>query len=216
MITIQGFTFNPFQENTYILYDETKDCVIIDPGCSNREEQNEMAEFIKEEGLKPVRLLNTHCHIDHVFGNSFIAKKYDLGLEIHKEDLQTLHSLPQVSHLYGLNAEESVEPSGFLAEGDQVKFGNSVLDIVFTPGHSPGSISFICREDKFVIGGDVLFYGSIGRTDLPGGDHETLLRSIREKLFVLDDDFAVFSGHGQETAIGFEKKHNPFLAEIAR
>ena len=215
MITIQGFTFNPFQENTYILYDETKDCVIIDPGCSNREEQNEMVEFIKEEGLKPVRLLNTHCHIDHVFGNSFIAKKYDLGLEIHKEDLQTLHSLPQVSHLYGLNAEESVEPSGFLAEGEQVKFGNSVLDIVFTPGHSPGSISFICREDKFVIGGDVLFYGSIGRTDLPGGDHKTLLRSIREKLFVLDDDFAVFSGHGQETAIGFEKKHNPFLAEIA-
>ena len=211
MITIQGFTFNPFSENTYILFDETKECVIIDPGCCNREEQEQMVEFIKEEGLKPVRLLNTHCHIDHVFGNSFIAKKYNLGLEIHEEDLQTLHSLPQVSHLYGLNAEESVEPSNFLKEGDQVKFGTSTLDIVFTPGHSPGSISFISKEDKLVVSGDVLFYGSIGRTDLPGGDHETLLTSIREKLFTLDDDFVVFSGHGQETDIGFEKENNPFL-----
>lgn len=216
MITIQGFTFNPFSENTYILFDETKECIIIDPGCSNREEQEEMVQFIKDEGLKPVKLLNTHCHIDHVFGNSFIAKKYNLGLEIHKDDLQTLHSLPQVSHIYGLNAEESVEPANFLNEGDQIKFGNSTLDIVFTPGHSPGSICFISHADKFVIGGDVLFYGSIGRTDLPGGDHETLLKSIREKLFVLGDDYAVFSGHGEETSIGFEKKYNPFLKEMAK
>ena len=215
MITIQGFTFNPFQENTYILFDETKECIIIDPGCSNKEEREEMVQFIKDEGLKPVKLLNTHCHIDHVFGNSFIAKKYDLGLEIHKDDLQTLHSLPQVSHIYGLNAEESVEPSSFLNEGDQIQFGNSTLDIVFTPGHSPGSICFISHTDKFVIGGDVLFYGSIGRTDLPGGDHATLLKSIREKLFILDDDYAVFSGHGEETTIGFERKHNPFLKEMA-
>ena len=215
MITIQGFTFNPFQENTYLLYDDTKECVIIDPGCSNDEERKELIEFITEEGLKPVRLLNTHCHIDHVFGNTFISKKYNLGLEIHKEDLQVLHSLPQVSHLYGLNAEPSVEPSVFLNEGDQIKFGNSVLDIVFTPGHSPGSICFISHAEKFVIGGDVLFHGSIGRTDLPGGDHETLLTSIRKKLFILDDEFTVFSGHGDETTIGFEKKHNPFLAATA-
>jgi len=212
MITIQGFTFNPFSENTYILFDETKECVIIDPGCSNKSEQEDMVQFISDEGLKPVRLLNTHCHIDHVFGNTFIAKKYNLGLEIHKDDLQTLHSLPQVSHLYGLNAEESVEPANFLNEGDQIKFGNSVLDIFFTPGHSPGSIVFVSHKDKFVIGGDVLFYGSIGRTDLPGGDHQTLLSSIREKLFVLNDDYAVFSGHGQETSIGFEKKNNPFFS----
>lgn len=216
MITIQVFTFNPFQENTYILYDETKECVVIDPGCSNKSEQEDIVGFITQEELKPVRLLNTHCHIDHVFGNSFIAKKYNLGLEIHKEDLQTLHSLPQVSHLYGLNAEESVEPSSFLNEGDQIKFGNSVLDIVFTPGHSPGSICFISKEDKIVIGGDVLFHGSIGRTDLPGGDHETLLSSIREKLFVLDGDYVVLSGHGDETTIGFEKANNPFLASVAR
>ena len=215
MITIQGFTFNPFEENTYLLYDETKECVIIDPGCSNKTEREELVDFIQSEGLKPVRLLNTHCHIDHVFGNAFIAKKYNLGLEIHREDLQTLHSLPQVSHLYGLNAEESVEPSVFLNEGDQIKFGNSLLDIVFTPGHSPGSICFISHADKLVVGGDVLFHGSIGRTDLPGGDHQTLLSSIREKLFVLEDDYTVFSGHGSETNIGFEKKNNPFLKETA-
>ncbi|HET7818000.1 MAG TPA: MBL fold metallo-hydrolase [Bacteroidia bacterium] len=213
MIQIQGFTFNPFQENTYILYDETKECVIIDPGCSNKSEQEELVEFIKSEELKPIKLLNTHCHIDHVLGNTFVAKKYNLKLEIHKEDLQTLHSLPQVSHLYGLNAEASVEPEGFLNEGDKVKFGNSILDIVFTPGHSPGSICFISHQDKFVIGGDVLFYTSIGRTDLPGGNHDTLLGSIREKLFTLSDDYVVFPGHGQETAIGFEREQNPFVGK---
>lgn len=211
MIQIQGFVFNPFEENTYILFDETKECIIIDPGCFNQSEQEEIVQFIKDEELKPVRLLNTHCHIDHVFGNTFIAKKYNLPLEIHKEDLQTLHSLPQVSSLYGLGAEESIEPAKFLEEGDKVTFGNSSLDVLFTPGHSPGSICFVSHEDKFIIGGDVLFYGSIGRTDLPGGDHETLLDSIRTKLFPLDDDFVVFSGHGKETTIGYEKQNNPFL-----
>lgn len=211
MIQIQGFTFNPFEENTYILFDESKECVIIDPGCFNSAEQKELAEFIREEGLKPVKLLNTHCHIDHVFGNSFVARTYKVGLEMHKEDLGTLHSLPQVSHLYSLNAEESVEPSVFLEEGDKVQFGQSELDILFTPGHSPGSICFVSHADRFIIGGDVLFYGSIGRTDLPGGDHETLLKNIREKLYVLPEDYAVFSGHGPETTIGFEKKNNPFV-----
>ncbi len=216
MIQIQGFTFNPFEENTYILYDETKECVIIDPGCYNTHERQELADFIKSEELKPVKLLNTHCHVDHVLGNSFVAKKYNIGLEIHKDDLVVLKSLPQVSHLYGLNAEESIEPKNFLNEGDIVKFGNSSLEILFTPGHSPGSICFVSKEDKFIIVGDVLFYGSIGRTDLPGGDHEALLSNIREKLFVLGDDFAVFSGHGEQTSIGFEKKNNPFLVPSLR
>lgn len=213
MISIQGFVFNPFEENTYILHDETKECVIIDPGCSNKSEQDEIVQFIKDEALMPVKLLNTHCHIDHVFGNSFVAKKYNIGLEINREDLQVLHSLPQVSHLYGLNAEESVEPANFLNEGDIVKFGSSSLEILFCPGHSPGSICFVSKEDKFIIGGDVLFYGSIGRTDLPGGNHEALISNIKAKLFLLGDDFAVFPGHGQETTIGFERKNNPFLGE---
>jgi glyoxylase-like metal-dependent hydrolase (beta-lactamase superfamily II) len=211
MIQIQGFTFNPFSENTYVLYDETKECVIIDPGCYDNNERQELADFIKSEELKPVKLLNTHCHVDHVVGNTFVAKKYNIGLEIHKEDLQMLHSLPQVSHLYGLNTEESVEPTNFLNEGDKIKFGNSELEILFTPGHSPGSICFVSKEDKFIIGGDVLFHGSIGRTDLPGGDHEGLINNIKTKLFSLEDDFVVFSGHGEQTSIGFEKKHNQFL-----
>lgn len=213
MIQIQHFVFNPFQENTYILSDESKECVIIDPGCSNESEKKELIEFIQEEELKPVRLLNTHCHIDHIFGNAFVAKKYNLGLEIHREDLEVLHSLPQVSHLYGFNAEESIEPKNFLNEGDKITFGNSTLDVIFTPGHSPGSVCFINKEGRFVIGGDVLFFRSIGRTDLPGGDHATLLKSIREKVFMLDNDFVVFPGHGQQTEIGFEKENNPFLSE---
>lgn len=211
MIQIQSFIFNPFEENTYILIDETKECVVIDPGCSNETERKELTDFIKEENLKPVKLLNTHCHIDHVLGNSFVAKKFRIGLEIHRDDLQVLHSLRQVSELYGVDAEESVEPSAFLNDGDTLRFGKSSLEILFCPGHSPGSICFISKEDKFIISGDVLFYGSIGRTDLPGGNHQTLINSIREKLFSLDDNFLVFSGHGPQTTIGFEKQHNPFL-----
>ncbi len=211
MIQLQGFVFNPFEENTYILFDDTKECVIIDPGCSNDSERKELIDFIKDENLKPVKLLNTHCHIDHILGNAFVSKKYNIGLEIHKNDLPTLHSLPQVSHLYGLHAEQSVEPVIFLNEGDKILFGNSSLDVLFTPGHSPGSICFVSPTDKLIIGGDVLFSGSIGRSDLPGGNHETLLNSIRTKLFSLDNDFIVFSGHGSETTIGIEKESNPFL-----
>jgi hydroxyacylglutathione hydrolase len=211
MIKIQSFCFNPFQENTYILYDETGDCVIIDPGCYNTAEQNVLVSFLETNKLKPVRLLNTHGHIDHVFGNKFIHDKYKLGLEIHEKDLTTLHSMMQVAHLYQLQAEASPEPASFLKEGTQVVFGNSLLDIVFTPGHSPGSVCFISAKDKLVIGGDVLFRESIGRTDLPGGNHQTLLESIQKQLFVLPDDYQVFPGHGSATTIGHEKQHNPFM-----
>ncbi len=213
MISIQSFTFNPFQENTYVLYDESKKCVIIDPGCYDDAERGELVAFIGAQNLKPVQLLNTHCHVDHVFGNKFIEEKYGLKPWIHKKDLPVLHTLPDVSQLYGLNAEASPEPEGYYEEGDQVKFGNSVLDILFTPGHSPGSICFVAKDEKFVIGGDVLFYCSIGRSDLPGGDHPSLIKSIKSKLFPLGDDFTVYSGHGQETNIGFERRNNPFLVQ---
>ena len=215
MLKVDFFTFGPFQENTYILSDETSECLIIDPGCYDDEERNTLVAFIKKNNLKPVKLLNTHCHIDHVFGNKFIAEKYNLGLEIHKKDLKVLESLMSVAHLYGLNAEPSPEPKIFLEEGDKIIFGKSELDILFTPGHSPGSVSFVSYEQKFVIGGDVLFYGSIGRTDLPGGHHATLIESIKTKLFPLGDDFIVYSGHGPETKIGFERKNNPFVGENA-
>lgn len=211
MINIACLPFNPFQENTYVLFDESKDCVIIDPGCYDDAERKELKAFIEGNNLKPVRLLNTHCHIDHVFGNKFVSESWNLGPEINEKDLPTLHALLDVAHLYQLNVEKSPEPVKFIDEGDVISFGNSKLEILFTPGHSRGSVCFYNREEKFVIGGDVLFYGSIGRTDLPGGDHQTLLNSIREKLFSLPDDFTVYPGHGPETKIGYEKRSNPFL-----
>ncbi len=211
MIDIHYFTFNGFQENTYILFDETKECVIIDPGCYSNEEQQELVNYITEQGLTPVKLLNTHCHIDHILGNSFVASKYNLGLEIHKDDLPTLNATPEYGHLYGFNVEKSPEPTTLLENGDIVKFGNSVLKVLFVPGHSAGHIVFVAEEEKFVINGDVLFQGSIGRTDLPGGDYNTLIESIKTKLLTLDDDFKVYSGHGPSTTIGYERNHNPFL-----
>jgi hydroxyacylglutathione hydrolase len=211
MITIHSFTFNPIQENMYLLFDESKDCVIIDPGCYDANEKTILSEFIAQNGLNPVKLLNTHCHLDHIFGNGYVAKKYNLKLEFNKNDMRVFEAFQLTCDLYGMNCDPSPQPSVFLEEGDLIEFGNSKLEILFTPGHSPGSITFFNREEKFMIAGDVLFYGSIGRTDLPGGNHETLINNIKTKLFPLGDDFKVYSGHGQPTTIGFEKKHNPFL-----
>jgi hydroxyacylglutathione hydrolase len=208
---IVGFTFNPFQENTWLAIDPSGDCAIIDPGCYDREEQSLLEGYISENSLKPVLLLNTHCHIDHVFGNRFIYDRYGLKPQIHRLEIPVLESVETVGKLYGVNVEKSPEPAGFLEEGDVVTLGKEELEVIFTPGHSPGSICFLYRKDKVGIGGDVLFYGSIGRTDLPGGDHQTLLRSIREKLFPLGDAWRILPGHGPETTIGFEKLHNPFL-----
>ena len=212
MIQIASFTFGPFEENTYILYDETKECVIIDPGCYSVGEKNTLASYIKENMLKPVKLLLTHAHIDHVLGCNFVCGKYNLKPQMHKFDLMMLQSLKTVGDMYGIPAESSPGPEIFLTEKDTVAFGISELQIVFTPGHSPGSICFYNREQKFVIGGDVLFYESIGRTDLPGGDYNTLINSIRMHLFSFDDDFTVYPGHGRETTIGHERRFNPFLS----
>lgn len=211
MIQIHSFTFNPIQENMYLLFDESKDCVIIDPGCYDDTERTILSEFIAQNGLKPVKLLNTHCHLDHIFGNGYVAKKYNLKLEFNKNDMRVFDAFQLTCDLYGMSCDPSPQPSVFLEEGDVIEFGNSKLEILFTPGHSSGSITFYNREEKFMIAGDVLFNGSIGRTDLPGGDHETLINNIKTKLFPLGDDFKVYSGHGPVTTIGFEKKHNPFL-----
>ncbi len=211
MLQLKLFTFNPFYENTYILYDETKACVIIDPGCYEPEEKRELFDFIIKEDLKPVRLLNTHCHIDHVLGNKFVAESFGLKVEIHALEYPLLKATIVYGSRYGIMVEESPEPLTSLKDGEEITFGNSTLKIIFAPGHSPGSVCFYNEADAIVIGGDVLFRQSIGRTDLPGGDAETLLKSIRNNLFVLPDDTTVFPGHGEETTIGYEKKHNPFL-----
>ncbi len=211
MISIHSFVFGPFQENTYILFDETKQCIIIDPGCYDNDERTQLSAFIEKNHLNPVKLINTHCHIDHVFGNGYVADKYNLKLEIHQLDQQVLDYYLTTANLYNLNAEPSPQPSVYLNEGDTITFGNSSLEILLTPGHSPGSITFYNTEQKFMIAGDVLFYGSIGRSDLPGGNFETLISSIKNKLFPLGDDYKVYSGHGPATTIDFERKNNPFL-----
>lgn len=211
MIKIAQFTFNAFQENSYVLFDETKECVIIDPGCYEKSEQLELQNFIQENDLKVVKLLNTHCHIDHVLGNSFVKETYKVDLYIHKEDEATLLSVKSYAPSYGFPMYQEAEADHFLKEGDVVTFGKSKLDVLFVPGHAPGHIVFVNKEQKFCINGDVLFQRSIGRTDLPGGDHETLIKNIREKMFALPDDLTVFTGHGPSTTIGEEKRENPFL-----
>jgi glyoxylase-like metal-dependent hydrolase (beta-lactamase superfamily II) len=211
MVTIHSFTFNPIGENTYILFDETKQCVIIDPGCYDDAERNTLSNFITDNDLTPVKLLNTHCHLDHVFGNGFVAKKYNLKLEIHQLDQVVLDNFIISANLYGMNADPSPQPSVYLNEGDTIIFGNTTLEILFTPGHSPGSITFYNREQSFMIVGDVLFNGSVGRSDLPGGNHQTLINSIKNKLLPLGDNFKVYSGHGPATTIGWERNNNPFL-----
>lgn len=211
MISVAKFTFNPYQENTYVLFDETKECLIIDPGMYEQAEKDQMEDFIKNKELKPVRLLNTHCHIDHVLGNKFIAEKYNLKLEAHEKEVPVLAPVVQYGLAMGIHAEQSPEIEKFLNEEDVIEFGNSKLSILFAPGHSPGSICFYSAADNILIGGDVLFKMSIGRTDLPGGDHQTLLNSITQNLWSLPDETIVYPGHMEETSIGYEKRNNPFF-----
>ncbi|MCT4582165.1 MAG: MBL fold metallo-hydrolase [Flavobacteriales bacterium] len=212
MITVEQHTFNPFQENTFLIYDETKEALVVDPGCYFPEEKERLKQLIETKELQLKGIISTHSHLDHVFGNKYIMDTFNVGLTIHREDLQTLKMLSRTAEMYGIpNVETSPEPTHFIAEGEQVKLGNSVLEVVFVPGHAPGHIAFISHEDRFVINGDCLFQGSIGRTDLPGGNMEQLLRSIREKIFSLPDDYTVYCGHGPSTTVGYEKENNPFL-----
>lgn len=203
---------NPFMENTYIISDETRECLILDPGCSDKEERKRLVDYIEMKCLKPVLLINTHCHIDHVLGNKYVSTRFGLTPKYHKLEQQVLDQCEWVSAQYGIPYDKSPNALEFLEIGEELSFGNTRFEMRFTPGHSPGSVSLINHEHKLVFGGDVLFRDSIGRADLPGGDMETLLHSIRTELFTLDDDYKVMSGHGQETTIGYEKQHNPFLA----
>jgi len=212
MITVEQHTFNPFQENTFLIYDETKEALVIDPGCYTDTERNRFKTIVAEKGLTLKGIISTHSHLDHVFGNKFVMETYNIGLTIHKEDLQTLYMLKTTADKYGIpNVQESPEPTNFVAEGEQIRFGNSFVDVVFVPGHAPGHIAFISHKDKFIINGDCLFLGSIGRTDLPGGNHQQLLDSITNKIFTLPEDYTVYCGHGPSTTVGFEKAKNPFF-----
>jgi glyoxylase-like metal-dependent hydrolase (beta-lactamase superfamily II) len=211
MLTVKPFTFSPVQENTYVVYNETGDCSIIDPGCYFGNERNELKEFIQNAGLTPKYLLNTHCHLDHVFGNKFVAETWGLNLYLHELEKPVLDYAPTFGLSWGLPFENYTGDLFFLREDDTIRLGEDEMVVLFTPGHAPGHISFHCAEQQFVLSGDVLFRQSIGRTDLPGGSHPTLLKSIREKLFILPDETVVYPGHGPTTSVGYEKDNNPFL-----
>ncbi len=211
MLQIKSFVFSPIQENTYLLHNELKECIIIDPGCYFDDEKNVIQNFITKSGLKPKMLLNTHCHLDHVFGNKFISETYGLTLQLHEKEKHVLSFAPASGLMYNMPFDNYSGEFILLKEGDKILLGDDELEVIEAPGHSPGSICFYCKKQHFVIGGDVLFQRSIGRSDLPGGNHQTLLNSIREKLFALPDDTKVYSGHGDPTTIGEEKLYNPFL-----
>ena len=211
MLQIKVLTFNAVQENTYVLYNEFKECIIVDPGCYSDEEKEALKDFIEKNGLQPKMLINTHCHLDHVFGNKYVAEAYQLTLQIHKNEEEMLQMAPASGLMFNLPFDNYTGQLIFLKEGDIISLRDDILKVIEAPGHSPGSICFYCEKQKFIIGGDVLFYQSIGRTDLPGGNHESLIKNIKEKLFLLPDDVKVYPGHGPATTIGDEKKYNPYL-----
>ena len=211
MLNIHRFSFNPFQVNTYLIWDETKECAIIDPGCYSDSECTELTGFILENELRPVRLLFTHCHIDHIAGMSFVSRHYSLEPEAHPDGLPFIRHAEKTGFIYGFDSLETMDPRLPLKEGDLIRFGNSSLEVIETPGHANGSVCFISHPDRFVITGDVLFSQSIGRSDLPTGDYDLLIRNIRQKLLTLPPDYRVYPGHGPDTTIGFESYSNPFL-----
>jgi glyoxylase-like metal-dependent hydrolase (beta-lactamase superfamily II) len=212
MLNVVCFTFNPFQENTYLLYEDSGACIIFDPGCFFAQEKEELIRFITQNGLMPERLINTHCHIDHIFGNRFIAETYGLELEAHRGEQVVLEYAAQAAAMFGISyPEPSPLPGRFIEDQDWIALGSSKIQAILAPGHSPASLCFYAPEEQLLIAGDVLFQGSIGRTDLPGGDYNTLISSIRERLLPLGDDVKVYPGHGPETTIGMERRSNPFL-----
>jgi hydroxyacylglutathione hydrolase len=208
-LSIHSFQFNAFQENTFVVWDQEKNCVIIDPGCYDRKEQQELLAFISENDLKPRALLNTHAHIDHVLGNAFVLHSFQADYYLHKEDIVTLKSIDSYAHVYGFEGyQSSPQPNIYLEDNQLLQFGKIKINVYHTPGHAPGHVVFHFKDDNFVVNGDVLFQGSFGRVDLPGGDLETLKKSIFEKMFQLPEDTIVYCGHGPETTIGREKKYN--------
>lgn len=212
MITVKRFAFNPFQENTFVLSDETGECIIIDAGMDDTMEENEITHYIESNQLKPVLLVNTHAHVDHILGCSFLAEKYGLEFVAHKDCEFFMKRAQQSAMMFGITIKDVKKIDRYIDENDDLIFGNSKMEILHTPGHADGSLCFYSKEDAFVITGDVLFNQSIGRTDLPTGNYDVLQKSIWEKLFTLPDETTVYPGHGPETSIGFEKVNNPFVA----
>jgi len=214
MLRIETFTFNPFQENTYVVYSGTE-AIIVDPGCYESHERKELDDFLAAEKLIPALLVNTHGHIDHVLGNDHVKSRYRIPLAIHAADVPVLKAVKAYAGNYGFAAYQETEPDRLLTEGETLTLGDTSCTILFLPGHAPGHIGLYFSTEGKLISGDVLFRESIGRTDLPGGDHATLIRSITDKVFHLPDAVEVYPGHGPTTTVGYEKIHNPFCGESA-
>lgn len=210
MFRIARFTFNPFQENTWVVHNDRR-AILVDPGCADTEEERELEHFLAQNALEPVRLVLSHAHADHVMGCAWAERRYGLRPELHRDALPYLEGAPRSAQLFGVHCEPSPPPKGFLAEGDVVELDGDTMQVLFVPGHAQGHIALYCEAQGFVLAGDVLFQRSIGRTDLPGGDLDTLLASIRDQLLTLPDATVVHSGHGPDTTIGEERAHNPFL-----
>lgn len=208
---IYKLVFSPIQVNTYVLTDESGDSAIIDCGCYDQNEFNELNDLIRDKKLNPVLLLNTHCHLDHIFGNRFMLEKYNLRSFCHKDDDNNRKSSLNHAKMFGLAMEPPPEPAGYLNDGQKVSFGQNELIAIHVPGHAPGSLAFYSEMDKVVFTGDALFAGSIGRTDLPGGNYETLINSIKNKLFSLPAETTVYPGHGESTSIADEIETNPYF-----
>jgi glyoxylase-like metal-dependent hydrolase (beta-lactamase superfamily II) len=215
MLHIKSFTFNPFEENTYLIYDESGEATLIDPGCYEVEEQLDLLDFITEKKLKVTQLINTHCHVDHVLGNFWAKKTFSLPLGIHQNEVPVLKSVEVYGPNYGFNNYQSTEADYFLKEGEQLKVGKESLEILFVPGHAPGHLVFYHKPSHQAIVGDTIFRGSIGRTDLPGGNHQLLLTKIKSELLTLPDETVLFPGHGPSTTVAFEKASNPFVGKSA-
>lgn len=214
MLHLRAFTFNPFQENTFLLYNDEKQAWIVDPGMYDTSEIQELKTALEEKQLVLQGIINTHAHIDHILGVQYLKDTYDIPFRLHEKELPVLLNARNTAAMFGFRLDTVPEATSFIREGEPLMLGDDALEVLFTPGHSPGSISFYSREGGWLIGGDVLFAGSIGRTDLPGGNHSTLLQSIRTQLFPLPDATRVFPGHGPATLIGTEKKSNPFFNKI--
>ena len=212
MLKVKKFTFNPFSENTYIVTGRLNNSVIIDPGCYYKAEQDELDSYILKNNLNLKCILHTHSHLDHMFGTAYLAKKYNLDLWINKEDLVTYQSYEKVCEVYGIPIIFSPNPKPkFFDLMKEINIGGIIFKILFVPGHSPGHVAFYNKENNFLINGDCLFEQSIGRTDLPGGNHQQLINSIKNEIFQLPDETLVYCGHGNETTIKAEKSSNPFL-----
>lgn len=211
-MNIKIFEFNPIAENTYVVYDETKECVIIDAGCFFPDEKRQLLDFILDNDLVVKHLLNTHLHFDHVFGNKFILDQFGLKAFANDKDLFLLEVMPAQMRMFGFrDAEEAPEVGSFIKENDTIEFGNQKFIVLEVPGHSPGSVAFYSIEGECVFVGDALFRGSIGRTDLAGGNQSQLIEAIRTRLLTLPPETIVYPGHGPQTSIRDEKRNNPFL-----